>query len=125
MLSNKVVLITGAAHRIGATTARMLHAEGLNILLCEFSRAFANARVHVQRATASLGLGNHNLTSIPDQDPNRGVIQPGERQVGNTTRKKSYAVADLALGLHHLPQPLGEKWLFHSRSQSSHTRQPS
>ena len=33
MLANKVVLITGAAHRIGATTARMLHAEGLNILL--------------------------------------------------------------------------------------------
>jgi len=33
MLSNKVVLITGAAHRIGATTARMLHAEGMNILL--------------------------------------------------------------------------------------------
>lgn len=33
MLSNKVVLITGAAHRIGATTARMLHAEGMKILL--------------------------------------------------------------------------------------------
>jgi len=33
MLSNKVVLVTGAAHRIGATTARMLHAEGMNILL--------------------------------------------------------------------------------------------
>ena len=33
MLSNKVVLITGAAHRIGATTARLLHAEGMNILL--------------------------------------------------------------------------------------------
>jgi pteridine reductase len=33
MQSNKVVLITGAAHRIGATTARMLHAEGMNILL--------------------------------------------------------------------------------------------
>lgn len=33
MLSNKVVLITGAAHRLGATTARMLHAEGMNILL--------------------------------------------------------------------------------------------
>ena len=33
MLSNKVVLITGAAHRIGATTARMLHGEGMNILL--------------------------------------------------------------------------------------------
>ncbi len=33
MLTNKVVLITGAAHRIGATTARILHAEGMNILL--------------------------------------------------------------------------------------------
>ena len=33
MLTNKVVLITGAAHRIGATTARMLHAVGMNILL--------------------------------------------------------------------------------------------
>ena len=33
MLTNKVVLITGAAHRIGATTARMLHTEGMNILL--------------------------------------------------------------------------------------------
>ena len=33
MLTNKVVLITGAAHRIGATTARLLHAEGMNILL--------------------------------------------------------------------------------------------
>lgn len=29
----KVVLITGAAHRIGATTARSLHAEGMNIVL--------------------------------------------------------------------------------------------
>lgn len=33
MLSNKVVLISGAAHRLGATTARMLHGEGMNILL--------------------------------------------------------------------------------------------
>lgn len=33
MLSNKVVLITGAAHRLGATTACMLHGEGMNILL--------------------------------------------------------------------------------------------
>jgi pteridine reductase len=29
----KVVLITGAAHRIGATTARMLHEAGMNIAL--------------------------------------------------------------------------------------------
>ena len=33
MLTNKVVLITGAAHRIGATTARILHAAGMNIVL--------------------------------------------------------------------------------------------
>ena len=33
MTQNKVVLITGAAHRIGAHTARMLHAAGMNIVL--------------------------------------------------------------------------------------------
>lgn len=33
MADNKVVLITGAAHRIGATTARFLHARGFNIVL--------------------------------------------------------------------------------------------
>ncbi len=32
-LDGKVVLITGAAHRIGATTARTLHAAGANIVL--------------------------------------------------------------------------------------------
>ncbi len=32
-LTDKVVLITGAAHRIGATTARTLHAEGMNIIV--------------------------------------------------------------------------------------------
>jgi len=30
---NKVALITGAAHRIGATTARLLHGNGMNIVL--------------------------------------------------------------------------------------------
>lgn len=33
MADNKVVLITGAAHRIGATTARFLHERGYNIVL--------------------------------------------------------------------------------------------
>ncbi len=32
-VTNKVVLITGAAHRIGAETARHLHAAGMNIAL--------------------------------------------------------------------------------------------
>lgn len=33
MTQNKVVLITGAAHRIGAITARILHHAGMNIVL--------------------------------------------------------------------------------------------
>jgi pteridine reductase len=33
MVDNKVVLITGAAHRIGAVTARYLHEAGFNIIL--------------------------------------------------------------------------------------------
>ena len=32
-LDGKVVLITGAAHRIGATTARILHAAGMNVVI--------------------------------------------------------------------------------------------
>ncbi|WP_172597750.1 pteridine reductase [Sulfuriflexus mobilis] len=32
-LNGKVALITGAAHRIGATITRMLHAEGMNIIV--------------------------------------------------------------------------------------------
>jgi len=32
-LDGKVVLITGGAHRIGATTARLLHGQGANIVL--------------------------------------------------------------------------------------------
>lgn len=32
-MGDKVILITGAAHRIGATTARTLHAAGYNIVL--------------------------------------------------------------------------------------------
>ncbi len=33
MSDHKVVLITGAAHRIGATIARLLHSQGMNIVL--------------------------------------------------------------------------------------------
>lgn len=32
-LEGKVILITGAAHRIGATTTRLLHSQGANIVL--------------------------------------------------------------------------------------------
>ena len=37
MADNKVVLITGAAHRIGAVTARYLHEAGFNIILHDLS----------------------------------------------------------------------------------------
>jgi len=44
VLTDKVVLITGAAHRIGATIARLLHAEGMRIVLhYRSSRAAAQA----------------------------------------------------------------------------------
>ncbi len=44
MLTDKVVLITGAAHRIGATIARLLHAEGMRVVLhYRSSRAAAQA----------------------------------------------------------------------------------
>jgi len=33
MSDTPVVLITGAAHRIGATTAKLLHQNGMNIVL--------------------------------------------------------------------------------------------
>ena len=32
-LAGKVVLVTGASHRIGATIVRLLHAEGMNVIL--------------------------------------------------------------------------------------------
>ena len=54
MAQNKVVLITGAAHRIGATTARFLHEHGYNIVLHYLSsRAPAQAlqkELNAQRA---------------------------------------------------------------------------
>jgi len=44
VLTDKVVLITGAAHRIGATIARLLHAEGMRVVLhYRSSRAAAQA----------------------------------------------------------------------------------
>lgn len=69
-LDNKVVLITGAAHRIGATTARMLHATGARIVLhYRGSRAAAEAlqeELHQQRAdSVALVQGDlHHTASL-------------------------------------------------------------
>lgn len=66
MADNKVVLITGAAHRIGATTARFLHARGYNIVLHYLSsRAPAQAlqkELNAQRA-GSVVLVQADLTA--------------------------------------------------------------
>ena len=72
MLTNKVVLITGAAHRIGATTARMLHAEGMNILLhYRHSREAAEALQaelnNIRPDSVSLVQADlHDTHSLPD-----------------------------------------------------------
>lgn len=54
MADDKVVLITGAAHRLGAATARLLHARGWRVLLhCRRSRDQAEAlatALNTQRA---------------------------------------------------------------------------
>ncbi len=67
-LDGKVVLITGAAHRIGATTARTLHAAGANIVLhYRNSKAGAEtlqAELNAQRA-ASVALVQGDLLDTP------------------------------------------------------------
>jgi pteridine reductase len=48
VLTDKVALITGAAHRIGATIARTLHAEGMNIALHFRSSRSAAEALHAE-----------------------------------------------------------------------------
>ncbi len=48
MSDHPTVLITGAAHRIGATTARFLHARGMNIVIHYRSSATAAAALQAE-----------------------------------------------------------------------------
>lgn len=68
-LKDKVVLITGAAQRIGATTARMLHAAGANLVLhYRSSRTQALAlqqELHKDRADSVL-LVQADLLDMPN-----------------------------------------------------------
>lgn len=48
-LAGKVALVTGAAHRIGATIARLLHAEGMNLVI-----HYRQSRDAAQRLQAEL-----------------------------------------------------------------------
>lgn len=70
-LKEKVALITGGAHRIGATTARTLHAAGANIVLHYRNSAAGaealQAELHASRAdSVALVQGDlHNSAALP------------------------------------------------------------
>jgi len=70
-LDGKVVLITGAAHRIGATTARTLHAVGANIVL-HYRNSAAGAEAlqaelnNLRADSVALVQGDlHDTTALP------------------------------------------------------------
>ena len=63
MLTNKVGLITGAAHRIGATTARRLHAEGMNLVL-----HYRSSRDAAQKLQAELNSLRENSVVLVQTD---------------------------------------------------------
>lgn len=63
MAENKVVLITGAAHRIGATTARFLHARGFNIVL-----HYLSSRVPAQALQKELNTARANSVVLVQAD---------------------------------------------------------
>lgn len=66
-LNGKTVLITGAAHRIGATIARTLHAQGANIVLHYRASKEASAALQeelLQQRTDSVILIQADLLDI-------------------------------------------------------------
>lgn len=63
MLTNKVALITGAAHRIGAATARKLHIEGVNLIL-----HYRSSRKAAQKLQAELNEKRENSVVLIQTD---------------------------------------------------------
>ena len=63
MLTNKVALITGAAHRIGAATARKLHIEGVNLVL-----HYRSSRKAAQKLQAELNEKRENSVVLIQTD---------------------------------------------------------
>lgn len=61
--NNKVVLITGAAHRIGATTAKLLHQHGMNIVL-----HYRGSRDKAQEVQKELNAARENSVIIIQAD---------------------------------------------------------
>ncbi|MDH5571875.1 MAG: pteridine reductase [Gammaproteobacteria bacterium] len=63
MLTNKVALITGAAHRIGAATARKLHGKGVNLVL-----HYRTSRKAAQKLQAELNEKRENSVVLVQTD---------------------------------------------------------
>jgi pteridine reductase len=62
-LKEKVVLITGAAHRIGASTAKLLHAHGANLIL-----HYRSSRKSAQSLQAELNAERANSVVLIQAD---------------------------------------------------------
>ena len=82
-LTGKVVLITGAAHRIGAIIARTLHAEGANIVL--HYRASKQAAAALQEELNNTRTDSVRLVQadLHDSQALSGVINETVAQWGN------------------------------------------
>jgi len=70
-LEGKVVLITGAAHRIGATTARTLHAAGANMVL-----HYRNSRAGAEALQTELNALRADSVSLVQGDLHDTAILP-------------------------------------------------
>lgn len=71
-IENKVVLITGAAHRVGAAMARMLHANGMNVVI-HYRRSMDAAGALQQELNAvradSAQIASADLDDMNDIEP--------------------------------------------------------
>jgi pteridine reductase len=81
-LQGKVVLITGAAHRIGATTTRKLHANGANIVL--HYRSSRDAAEKLQKELNDLRPDSVHLeqANLLDSSQLPGLVEAANRKWG-------------------------------------------
>ncbi len=80
MTQNKVVLITGAAHRIGAITARILHHAGMNIVL-----HYRGSRIAAQQLQKELLEHRADSVVLVQADLNTPAALPALVQQAHTS----------------------------------------
>lgn len=80
MTQNKVVLITGAAHRIGAVTARLLHQAGMNIVL-----HYGGSRIAAQQLQKELLQQRANSVVLVQADLHTPAALPALVQQAHTS----------------------------------------